>query len=282
MVLFGTLLISILSLINAQIQNVVHRDDTLKIPMTENLPVIDSYPNDECWKQVDWQPINQFWIPYAVKMSSEDFSGDYKIVWSEEENLIYFLVKTTDDVFVDGYVFTSDPEISNNYYHYDLIEVFIDEDLSGGPHVFDDENSNAENAFAYHISLMSPEDGKITNDFAACDIAGIFWNDYYIANYASHFNDFAMRKNSTEYYWEFSLGVYNDNYDQTDIEKSRVRLSEGKVMGISLAYCDNDDEDENPKVRDNFIGSVYVDAKASNDHWQDCSGFRKVILTNSK
>ena len=49
-------------------------------------------------------------------------------------------------------------------------------------------------------------------------------------------------------------------------------------MGLSLAYCDNDDPDENPKKRDNFFGSVWVPETANNDHWKDADGYGTIML----
>ena len=259
--------------------NSITQDNVLKIPLSGTAPIIDGEENDICWQGVEWQPIDQIWMPYGGEMSREDFSGQYKVVWSEENNVLCFLVKTTDDVFVDGYKYDRDPARGDFYYNYDLLEVFVDENRSGGAHVFDDENTNAENAFAYHINVYSPADGKSTTEFVACDIAGKNWGDHIIANYANHFTQFVMKKNGNEYIWEFCLGVYNDSYKEEEPEKYRVKLTDKKEIGLSLAYCDNDDVDENPKVRDNFIGSVYVDEKSFNDHWQNSSGFRKAILT---
>ena len=258
--------------------NSVTKDDVLEIPLTKNYPTVDGKDTDTCWQKVKWQPIDQIWMPYGSELSPDDFSGKYKIVWSEEKNVLCFLVKTIDDVFVDGYKYDSNPAIGDFYYNYDLLEVFVDEDRSGGPHIFDNEKTNAENAFAYHINVCSPKDGESTNKFVACDLAGKDWGDHIIANYANHFKDFIMRKEGNEYTWEFSIGVYNDSYDANEPSKSSVKLTAGKEMGISLAYCDNDDADENPKMRDNFIGSVYANDKSWNDHWQNASGFRKAVL----
>jgi len=73
---------------------------------------------------------------------------------------------------------------------------------------------------------------------------------------------------------------YNDTYKDTLANKdsAMVRLQVGKVMGLSLAYCDNDNFNENPKTRDNFFGSVWVLPAACNDHWMNADYFGTIKL----
>ena len=75
--------------------------------------------------------------------------------------------------------------------------------------------------------------------------------------------------------------VHSDSYDHTDPEASVVELTAGKIMGLSMAYCDNDDPDEDPLARDNFIGSVYVTEEAYNDHWQNADGYGTLTLVEN-
>jgi hypothetical protein len=271
---------------DAQNNHSVMPNDTLTIFQSKELPVVDGKLNDQCWNNIQWQPIDQPWIPYGDSVSRSDFSGEYKILWSKKTNLLYFVVKITDDVFVDGYRYNSDPKKGDFYYDHDMLEIFIDEDQSGGMHVFDGVNetgkewgTNSANAFSYHVILNSPKENHTSRTLVACDLAGKSWDNYCIANYADHFHDFALHKQRNEYIWEFSIKVYNDRYIQSDKEKSRVQLTPNKRMGISLAYCDNDDQNEIPKARDNFFGSVVVQQNANNDHWKNADGYRKAILS---
>jgi hypothetical protein len=87
-----------------------------------------------------------------------------------------------------------------------------------------------------------------------------------------------MRKDGNQYTWEFSLAVYDSSYDNGDPEASRVDLSEGKISGLSLAYCDNDSINEEPKIRDNFFGSVWVPEAEYNNHWINADGFGTIEL----
>ncbi|TSA35442.1 MAG: DUF362 domain-containing protein [Porphyromonadaceae bacterium] len=243
---------------------------------TETPPTFDGEENDICWTEAKWYPIDQTWIIWGQKIDSSDFHGEFKISWSSADNLMYFLVKVTDDAFIDGYVYPGD-----GYPNFDIVEVFIDEDKSGGLHVFDNNptlGQNAENAFSYHMATSQPADGEISTDLVACDISGTDWGNSVIENYASHFPDFKMRRNGNVYTYEFSMKVYSDTYLKSNPENSRVTLAENKLMGMSLAYCDNDDPDG---VRDNFFGSVWVPETEYNDHWMNANGFGSIRLVTS-
>ncbi|MBN2087981.1 T9SS type A sorting domain-containing protein [candidate division KSB1 bacterium] len=261
------------------------QDDTVQAALVTTQPVFDGIGDDAAWKGVNWQTIDQVWIPYNGKVPEKDFAGRYKVTWSDKENVLYFLAETNDDVFVDGYIYNSNPTTGGGYPNYDILEVFIDENKSGGLHVFDGTGStatqwgkNAENAFSYHIAVNGPKEATAITKYVVCDIAGSSWSQYTIPNFYKHFPSFAMRKTGTLYTWEFSLAIYNDTYLNTNPEASRVKLIAGKLMGLSLAYCDNDDPNENPKERDNFFGSVWVPEKAYNDHWMNADGFGTIKL----
>lgn len=245
--------------------------DTLKILQTDQPPVINGHENDYCWQNTGWSPIDKTWIDWGTTIDSKDFNGAFKVVWSKNENLLYFLVRTFDDVIVDGYI----PGITADNYNFDILELFIDEDHSKGKHLFDDKltDENAENAFAYHIHARFPPNGESTDTFRVQDIAGTGYDNRLDPVYNHHFDNFSLRLIDSIAYWEFSLKLFNDSYDNTEPESSRVSLTEGKVMGLSLAYCDNDGLNEDPATRDNFIGSVWVPEEAFNDHWKDAEYF---------
>ena len=254
------------------------QDDIVKTPDISTPPVIDGIGDDGCWQNVNWQTIDQVWIPYGDSVDANDYSGRYKIVWSSQENVLYFLVEIVDDVIVDGFI-QSATEQEN--YNYDILEVFIDEDKSGGLHVFDGTGSlgtNAENAFSYHIYADCPEDNNVTTQCSVIDTDGTGWGDRTFPDYNDHFPEFALRKTGNVYTREFSLIVYNDTYEDDNKEGSRVQLQEGKTIGLSLAYCDNDNPDESVKTRDNFFGSVWVTAAAYNDHWMNADDYGTVEL----
>ena len=256
--------------------------DTLWVKDVDVPPLINGNPSDNCWDSAAWEPINQVWIPWGSSIDSSDFYGRYKVLWSSSQNLVYVLAETTDDIFVDGYVYKSSPE-NNNYPDYDVLEVFFDENASKGKHVFDgtgqtgiDWGYNAENAWSYHILANNPAEGDTTREISVCDIAGTSWPDEWITNYNTHFPEFALSRKESHYYWEFSLKVYDEEYNPAvPSEENRIILQSGKIMGLSFAYCDND---EAGTTRDNFIGSVWVPEARFNDHWVNAGDFRAAKL----
>ena len=269
------------SLFSAYIKS---QEDTLYAIDVADAPVFDGIGNDNCWTKANWQIIDQVWIPRGTQLDSADLYGRYKVIWSSTENLLYFLLEINDDVVSDAYV----PGETASIYNFDMFEVFIDENRSGGYHVFDgyadNEASlglNAENAFAYHIFSAFPESGETNEEFRAEDLAGTGWSDAISCNYSDHFPDFIHRRVGNVSTWEFSLIVYDDTYSPDNIEGSRVTLQPGKIIGLSLAINDDDEPEVVPTLteRDNFVGSVAVTQAAYNDHWKkaDDYGVLKLI-----
>jgi len=238
------------------------QNDTVKVQQVPVTPIVNGIGNDEVWNTegVIWQSIDQVWMPWKGTIPSfSDFFGKYKVIWNEESNMLYFLVDITDDAFIDGYNFASNGPFG--YPNYDVVEIFIDENRSKGAHVFDKGTENAQNALSYHISVNAPADGETATEFTVEDLDGKDWGSSWVVNYASHFPGFAMRKSGNNFVYEFSLKVFNDTYPTqqkngstaTDIEKARVTLTAGKIMGMTMAYCDND---ANDGKRDHFFGST--------------------------
>ncbi len=247
------------------------QDDTVKIVRTNAIPVIDGSGDDACWTATTWQAIDEVWIPWGGSVPASDYTGRYKVLWSQEQNLLYFLVEISDDVLVGEY----EQGVSSGVYNFDIIEVFLDENKSGGIHMNDIGEQNAENAFAYHIFCEFPSGTETISDIIVEDTPGDNWPDH---DFADHLPEFAITRSGNTCIREFSLKVYDDTYVGTNPESSKVQLAEGKIMGMSLAYCDNDDASEEPKERDNFFGSVQVSEAAYNDHWMNADDFGLVML----
>jgi len=235
--------------------------DTINVPRISQPPLVDGSAADLCWDSAAWNTMPYVWIPYGATMAASDFTGRFKTVWNEQENLLYFLFEITDDKFVNGYVFSS---TNGNYYLYDVVEIFIDENRSGGTH----ETTN--NAFAYHIT-----GGNASTDFDAVDM----WKTLRV-NYKDHFPEFARAKNGNVYTWEFSMMVLNDAYEPgfvlADFQSS---LQTGKRMGFTAAYCDDDQSSSNPQ-RDNFIASKYLIQAYSNESYKNATHFGFMKLVN--
>jgi hypothetical protein len=241
---------------------VAAQSDTVKVQQAIVKPEVDGVGNDQSWNGsgVNWQPIDQLWMPWKGSYPSvSDFTGKYKVIWSKSSNMLYFLVDITDDVFIDGYDFATGGPFG--YPNYDVVEIFLDENRSKGAHVFDNGTENAQNAFSYHISVNAPAEGETTTEFTVEDLDGSDWGHSWVVNYSPHFPEFAMKKTGTNYVYEFALKIFDDTYPTQqhngsttlDPQKSRVILAAGKIMGMTMAYCDND---ANDGKRDNFFGST--------------------------
>jgi hypothetical protein len=207
---------------------------------------IDGIADEAAWQLATWQPIDQLIL--GSKPSKADFSGRFKIMWDEAQ--LYLLVEITDDILFDQH---ADPR--HLYWDDDCLEVFIDEDASGGNHQFN------YNAFAYHVALdnQSVDIGEKNADGS---------DNFVLLN--DHIDSVWRRseKSPNKVAWELAVRVYDDSFSlpqvmpnvmQTNMQKNKsqpVLLSLGKKLGFMLAYCDNDGS----KEREHFIGSVDIKA----------------------
>ncbi len=107
-------------------------------PRTQSPIAIDGIADENVWSEAKWQNIDRRWL--GPEYSESDFTGRYKIAWDEHK--IYILSEIVDDILIDTH---RDP--LTQYWDDDCLEIFIDEDFSGGDHQFN------HNAFAYHMSL---------------------------------------------------------------------------------------------------------------------------------
>lgn len=215
-----------------------------EVPKAQVAPVIDGNPDDEVWNTAAWHALDQRWL--GKEYSPEDFTGRYKVTWTDDG--LYLLVYVEDDVLMDQH---EDPLYL--YWDDDCVEVFVDEDNSGGDHQY------SYNAFAYHVALnknvvdINPdEEFKLYNDHVQT----------------------ARNTKGNKSYWELAVKLYDDSYDD-NAENAPVKLEPGKKVGFALAYCDNDQS----KERENFIGSVYVPGEDKNRGWIDAGIFGTLLLT---
>ncbi len=210
----------------------------------EQSPVIDARATEPVWEQQEWQPLDQNWVgePYTA----EDFEGKYKLAW--DNNYMYVLAEIKDDTLVDIH-----PDGLDRYWDDDCLEIFIDEDASGGNHQYNHQ------AFAYHISL----DQRVTD--MGVDSTAIYLD--------SHI-DSKHRRSGDISTWEVSIKLFDSTFRE-NTSNTPVTLSEGKKIGFALAYCDNDTSE----TRENFIGSEVVEGEDKNRGWIDAGIFRKYTLT---
>ncbi|WP_405576713.1 DUF6265 family protein [Winogradskyella sp. Asnod2-B02-A] len=216
----------------------------IHVKRAKTKPIIDGKADDDIWSHTIWLPLNELWLgnPYT----KEDYSGRYKLSWAEDG--LYLLAEIKDDILIDN---NPDPLVA--WWDDDCLEVFIDEDNSGGKHQFN------HNAFAYHIAL----DGNVVD--MSTEKTGKLYN--------SHIESKHITKGNTTL-WEVKISLFNDTY-KDDAENTPLKLEIGKVMGFALAYCDNDTS----KTRENFIGSVFVEGVDKNRGWIDANIFGTLRLS---
>jgi hypothetical protein len=212
----------------------------------EQTPTIDGLGKDACWQNATWYPIDQLWLGKPLEQG--DFEGRYKVAWSDKDHKLYMLVEIKDDVLMDVH---KDPLAF--YWDDDCLEVFLDEDNSGGNHQY------SHNAFAYHIAT----------NYQVVDINPnkdeTFYNDHVKVK---------RTKQGNTYVWELAITVYNDRYKDGATDNPTVALKKGKKLGFAVAYCDND----RSKEREHFIGSVKIKGKDKNRGWIDAGVFGELEL----
>ena len=208
--------------------------------------LIDGIANEKTWKESTWLPINQVWMGKPV--DSTDFSGRYKLSWSKEA--LYVMAEIKDDFLVD--------KIKNpleRWWDEDCVEIFIDEDNSGGNHQFN------HNAFAYHIGL----NGDVV-DLDSKDTPKLF-NNHIESGMSIVEENIAV--------WEFKISLFPDTYTFNG-NQTALSLRSNKKIGFAIAYCDNDTSEN----RENFFGSVVVDGNDKNRGWIDATIFGTIVLKN--
>jgi hypothetical protein len=221
--------------------------DTIFVVKSPDPIVIDGSASDAVWSKTSWNPISKVWIPYNGKMVAGDFAGKFKVAW--DSDYLYVLVEVVDNMISDDY---ANP--LQNWWDDDCVEVFLDEDRSKGNH----ETNN--NAFAYHISTKY--------DAIDMDAAGKG------VNYKNNLKVIMDTTGTNTYLWEMAIKVYNSKFIASSPEASRVKLSPRKLMGFSIAYCDNDET----KARENFIGSMDMTQATANDNYKTADYFGSMLL----
>ncbi len=159
-------------------------------------PRIDGKDSDAAWKRAKWHPLDALIL--GKKPSESDFSGQFKMAW--DENKLYLLVEITDDILFDQ---QADP--LSFYWDDDCLEIFIDEDHSGGDHQFN------FNAFAYHVALDNQvvDIGHKNKDGSP---------DFLLLN--EHLTSRWQRSSDAEnkIIWEVAIDVYDDTFSYNEKE----------------------------------------------------------------
>ena len=93
-------------------------------------------------------------------------------------------------------------------------------------------------------------------------------NDY------SHHVDSRWRQQGDKIVWEVAIDIYADDYVDGSDSNTPVKLHAGKVLGLMLAYCDNDGSE----LRENFIGSEVVLSGPKDRGYIDAGLFGTLLL----
>ncbi|TDQ29270.1 sugar-binding protein [Zeaxanthinibacter enoshimensis] len=217
--------------------------DIKEVAYTRIPPELDGIADDPCWEKGQWHLLDQNWK--GDTFSPDDFQGRYKLSWST--NSLHLLVEIIDDSLFDK---QADP--LKLWWDDDSVEIFLDEDNSGGLHQY------SHNAFAYHVAL----DGNVV-DVGPSRKPRLYNDHLKVARRT-------VGKKST---WEMSVALFPDTYND-DQSQTRVQLYKDKRIGFALAYCDNDGS----KERENFIGSVFVPGDNKNTGWINADIFGTLVL----
>jgi len=202
------------------------------------VPTINGINDDPSWQHGKWYELDQ--LISGQQASKHDFSGRFKVAW--DENKLYLLVEITDDVLFDQH---ANPLF--RYWDDDCLEIFIDEDASGGNHQYN------FNAFAYHIALdnQTVDIGYQNQDGSP---------QFLTLNNHIHSQWKRSKISPNNLTWELAIDIYNDkfsyvNQNNTNVFKGKpIKLHLGKKIGFMLAYCDNDGS----KERESFYGSAVI------------------------
>ncbi len=92
-------------------------------------------------------------------------------------------------------------------------------------------------------------------------------------NYSHHVESH-WKQQGDKVIWELAISIYADNYVDGSDKNAPVALSAGKLLGLMVAYCDNDGSE----LRENFVGSESVPEGPKNRGWIDAGLFGALVL----
>ena len=135
----------------------------------------------------------------------------------------------------------------------DYVELFIDEDASGGDHKF------SHQAFAYHVST----EGNAIDQSEKQQ--PIFFDDHI---------DVTWTNEGNRYVWEMAIKLFADDFDEESEQNTPVQLAIGKKIGFSIAYGDNDGN----QIREHFVGSKKNHGVNNDEGYVNSDVFGRVLL----
>ena len=218
--------------------------------------IVDAIADENAWQDAQWRQVDQLLL--GENLQAEDFAGRYKLLWDSAG--LYMLLEITDDVLIDTH---PDPLIK--YWDDDCVEIFVDEDGSGGNHQFN------YNAFAYHVGLdrnVSDMGPTLQSSQSA------------VQTYNDHIQSQWTRSPQTQVItWELKIALFDDTFLPGENAKPSM-LTRNKEIGFMLAYCDADKAINGESIREHFIGSYPIEGINGNKDlgYIDASVFEPMIL----
>lgn len=219
-------------------------DGFFKAHKSESPVQIDGCSKDAIWSSVDWYDMNYLWM--GNKVDSTDYHGRFKLAWDSQ--YLYILVDVTDE--------NLNPTLGNgidNYWKGDYVEVFIDEDKSGGNHQFNHQ------AFAYHVSTEGHAIDKNTLEET------VFFDDHV---------EVLRSQKGNKHLWEMAIKLYDNQFDENTINNIPVKIFAQKSIGFSIAYGDNDGNNS----RENFMGSKKTHGNNNDEGYINSEVFGSILF----
>ncbi len=219
-------------------------DGEFRAYMTRSQITIDGYGKDSIWANLAWYDMNYKWMGETA--DSTDYSGKFKLAWNSQ--YLFVLVEIIDEHI--------NPTLENgieNYWKGDYVEVFIDEDKSGGNHQF------SHQAFAYHVST----DGHVIDKSLSKET--IFFDDHV---------DVKRTQIGNKHLWEMSIKLFDSTFDENANDNIPVEIVKQKRIGFSIAYGDNDGNNS----RENFMGSKKTHGKNNDEGYINSDVFGSILF----
>ncbi|WP_176829790.1 sugar-binding protein [Tenacibaculum sp. MAR_2009_124] len=211
---------------------------------TKEVIEVDGVGKESIWGNVPWYEMNYKWMGETV--DSSDYLGKFKLAWDNKH--LYILVEVIDDYLNETLTNGKD-----NYWKGDYVEVFIDEDKSGGDHKFNHQ------AFAYHVSTEGHAIDKSTTKET------IFLDDNVKVE---------RTRVGSKYLWEMAIKLYDSTFDENSKYNIPVKIFNNKLIGFSIAYGDNDGNNR----RENFMGSKKYHGNNNDDGYINSDVFGSILF----
>jgi hypothetical protein len=219
-------------------------DGFFEVRKTKSPIQIDGCSKDEIWSSSTWYGMNYKWMGNQV--DSTDYHGRFKVAWDSQH--LYILVEIIDEklnpTLADGL---------ENFWKGDYVEVFIDEDKSGGDHKFNHQ------AFAYHVSTEGHAIDQSTMQ------KPIFLDDHI---------EVKRSQEGNKHLWEMAIKLFDKDFDENTTNNIPVKIVAEKSIGFSIAYGDNDGN----KSRENFMGSKKTHGNNNDDGYINADVFGTILF----